>query len=243
MTIFLMQSKSRSMIWMFFFFFFFFVVVVLTGMQSGVRAFSLVQNTRQPLTTTTTRQLSMTVRFATDDDDDVTDGSLIGSIDDSNYISLLRGTKMMNQPLLVDAYTTWCGPCKLIEPTLIKCAHEWKDCGLQVVKYNVESNQSHQFKLELTLQGYLPRSLPCLILFVQEQAVAKLDGACTYDQLEQFLYDNWPLSTATTTRTKLQQQQQSSSSWKQQQQDKKHNVGLISFAGMSGRDDYMLSAE
>ncbi len=46
-----------------------------------------------------------------------------------------------NQPVLVDFYATWCGPCQLAAPILEKLAEEFKG-QLMVVKIDVDQNRN-----------------------------------------------------------------------------------------------------
>lgn len=143
-------------------------------------------------------------------------------IDDFNYADILRGDK----PVLVDACAQWCGPCKLIFPTLQRCAETWSE-RLVVARYDVEQgNHSGDLKLELLLQDALPTSLPMLILFEKQKVVAKHNGVITAEQLEEFLMAN------------LSQPQLQAASNKQQK-----TAGFVSLSSSSlGGDDYMLSS-
>jgi len=55
----------------------------------------------------------------------------IPSLDDSNKDQILAD----DRTVVIDAYATFCGPCKLIEPVVERCAAERGD--IQFVKYNV----------------------------------------------------------------------------------------------------------
>lgn len=122
--------------------------------------------------------------------------SFIVPIDDTNYGTLLSGDSMV----LVDACAKWCGPCKLIEPVLERCAQK-RHSHLTVARYDIESERSTHFKFELLLQKVLPRSLPSLILFHGSKALISRSGVITDDELEAFLNDHWPHPTTTSTST------------------------------------------
>ena len=61
------------------------------------------------------------------------------------------------QPVLVDFYADWCGPCKVIGPVVEELANEY-DGKIDVRKVNVDDNA------ELTRQLGI-RGIPTLILF------------------------------------------------------------------------------
>ena len=99
-----------------------------------------------------TRRASSTASYAAS-----SDGTVIDLLD-SNFKSLFHSEK----PLLIDAYATFCGPCKLIEPVIQSCAQNWSH-SLVVSRWNVEALQT-DVKIELMLQGANPNKLPTLIL-------------------------------------------------------------------------------
>jgi len=137
---------------------------------------------------------------------------------DSNYQTLLRGDGD-NRAVLVDACAPWCGPCKLIEPALKRCGERWAR-HLKVVKFDVESGQT-DVKLELLMQGVMPRALPSLILFHDGKAIAKHKGVITEEQLDAFVESNLPPEVLCKERA---------------------GAGRVSFASRNGGDDYMLSS-
>lgn len=69
---------------------------------------------------------------------------------------------------LVDFYAPWCGPCKMMAPTLDKLAHEYE--GKVVIgKLNVDEN-------DRTAMQYDIRSIPTLIFFKDGEMVARMEG-------------------------------------------------------------------
>jgi len=84
-----------------------------------------------------------------------------------------------DQPVLVDFWAVWCGPCRMIAPTVEALAKEYVGKA-KVAKVNVDDNQ-------LTPSQYGIRGIPTLLLFkggrVQEQIV----GAASRDMIENMI--------------------------------------------------------
>ncbi|CAM4382439.1 thioredoxin TrxA [Bordetella muralis] len=83
------------------------------------------------------------------------------------------------QPVLVDYWAAWCGPCKMIAPLLEEVASEYAG-RLTVAKLNVDENQD-------TAAKYGIRGIPTLMLFKDGQAAATKVGALSKSQLTAFL--------------------------------------------------------
>jgi thioredoxin 1 len=65
------------------------------------------------------------------------------------------------QPVLVDFWADWCGPCKMISPLLDEIAKE-KAGTIKVAKVNVDENQGLSMK-------YNVRAIPALLFFKNGQ--------------------------------------------------------------------------
>ena len=72
-------------------------------------------------------------------------------------------------PVVVDFWAEWCGPCKMIAPTLEEIAVEHKG-RLQVAKLNVDDNPDVARRFDVM-------SIPTLLVFSDGEPVKRLVGA------------------------------------------------------------------
>jgi thioredoxin 1 len=84
-----------------------------------------------------------------------------------------------DKPVLVDFWAPWCGPCRVIAPSLEEIAEEQSD-SLRIVKLNVDENQQ-------TAAQYGVMSIPTLIVFKNGAAAKTIVGALPKKRLVQEL--------------------------------------------------------
>ena len=82
------------------------------------------------------------------------------------------------QPVLVDFWAPWCGPCRIVAPHLEELDSERED--LRVVKLNVDDNPQ-------TAATYNVMSIPTLLLFRHGQVAKQIVGAMPKSRMLQEL--------------------------------------------------------
>ncbi len=84
-----------------------------------------------------------------------------------------------SEPVVVDFWAEWCGPCKMIGPSLEEIAKEMAG-KVKVVKLNVDENPAVSAKLGI-------RSIPTLLLFKDGQVAAQKVGAAPKGELVKWI--------------------------------------------------------
>jgi thioredoxin 1 len=90
----------------------------------------------------------------------------ISDVTDNNFQAEVLES---DRTVLVDFWAPWCGPCRVIAPTLEELAEERSD-ELRVVKLNVDENQMISAQYEVM-------SIPTLIVFKNGEIAKKIIGA------------------------------------------------------------------
>ncbi len=101
-------------------------------------------------------------------------GSLADVTDSNFQAEVLEST----EAVLVDFWAPWCGPCRVIAPSLEEINEERSD--LRVVKLNVDENQA-------TAAKYNVMSIPTLIVFKNGEVAKQIVGALPKNRLVQEL--------------------------------------------------------
>lgn len=80
-----------------------------------------------------------------------------------------------DQPVLVDFWAEWCGPCRMVAPVLEEIAEEKGD-QLKIAKLNVDENPE-------TARNYKVMSIPTLLVFAGGEEKKRIVGAKGKEQL------------------------------------------------------------
>lgn len=82
-------------------------------------------------------------------------------------------------PVLVDFWAEWCGPCKMIAPSLEELASEYSG-KLKIAKINIDENQDTPRKFGI-------KGIPTLQIFKNGNLEAQKVGAVPKSQLKAFI--------------------------------------------------------
>jgi thioredoxin 1 len=83
-----------------------------------------------------------------------------------------------NEVVFVDFYANWCGPCKMLTPSVEKLANEHPE--VKVVKVDIDNEP------EIAM-NYQVQSIPTLITFKNGEATARQLGFVPYEKLEDMI--------------------------------------------------------
>ena len=83
------------------------------------------------------------------------------------------------EPVVVDFWAEWCGPCRMIAPALEEIAGQLGD-KVKIVKLNVDENPD-------TAAKYGIMSIPTLLMFKNGEISSRQVGAAPKQKLEQWI--------------------------------------------------------
>ena len=95
------------------------------------------------------------------------------TITNENFESLKNGA----QPLVVDFWATWCGPCRMVAPVIAELAEAY-DGKVTVAKCDVEECEDLAAEFGI-------RNIPTILFFKDGQVVDKLIGAQPKAKIEE----------------------------------------------------------
>ncbi|MBQ1669262.1 MAG: thioredoxin [Prevotella sp.] len=95
------------------------------------------------------------------------------TITSENFESLKNG----NEPLVVDFWATWCGPCRMVGPVISKLAEKY-DGKIVVGKCDVEENEDLASEFGI-------RNIPTILFFKGGDVVDKVVGAQSEAKLDE----------------------------------------------------------
>lgn len=99
---------------------------------------------------------------------------------------MIKGTKdnfkeevmKAKEKVLIDFNADWCGPCRMLRPTLDDIAAN--NDNIKIVSINIDDEDELADKYEVS-------SIPCLVLIKDGKEVNRNVGLITQDQLESFI--------------------------------------------------------
>lgn len=93
---------------------------------------------------------------------------------ESNFATEIVGSQGL---AMVDFWAVWCGPCRIVAPSVEALADEYQEKGLKVAKVDVDSNPSIAAQFGI-------RSIPTIMFFKDGKVVDQVIGAVPKDALE-----------------------------------------------------------
>lgn len=103
-------------------------------------------------------------------------GEFAREVTDAEFEADVLGS---DKPVLVDFWAEWCGPCRMIAPSVEAVAEDFKDRA-GVFKMNVDENMN-------VPQRYGVRGIPTLILFKNGEEQERIVGAVSKEAIAQVI--------------------------------------------------------
>jgi thioredoxin 1 len=100
----------------------------------------------------------------------------VQTLTDTNFEQTVNNP---SQPVLVDFWAEWCGPCRRLAPTVEELANDY-DGRVVVAKMNVDENPATPMRFSI-------RGIPTLLLFKGGQLVEQVVGLADKTELKKLL--------------------------------------------------------
>jgi thioredoxin 1 len=100
----------------------------------------------------------------------------VGKVSDADFENVVLKA---NEPVVVDFWAEWCGPCRMIAPALEEISGALAG-KVKIVKLNVDENPA-------TAAKYGVMSIPTLMLFKNGELASRQVGAAPRQKLEQWI--------------------------------------------------------
>jgi thioredoxin 1 len=97
----------------------------------------------------------------------------VPEFDDNNFETEVLASK---DPVLVDFWAPWCGPCRMIAPLIEELARE-NSTGVKIGKLNTDNAQRTAIKYDVT-------SIPTLMIFKAGQVIDRMVGVQPKSRLQ-----------------------------------------------------------
>jgi thioredoxin 1 len=97
-------------------------------------------------------------------------------ITEENYDSEVGGSDL---PVVIDFYTTWCGPCKITKPIFNELALEYVG-RVKFACLNIDQHRNLSIKFGIT-------SIPTFIFIKDNVALGKVIGGKSHSDLKEFI--------------------------------------------------------
>ena len=101
----------------------------------------------------------------------------VSKVSDADFEALVLKSA---EPVVVDFWAEWCGPCRMIAPALEEIAAGALAGKVKIVKLNVDENPGTAAKFGIM-------SIPTLMLFKDGQLASRQVGAAPKQKLEQWI--------------------------------------------------------
>jgi thioredoxin 1 len=91
-----------------------------------------------------------------------------------------------DKPVLVDFWAAWCVPCQMVSPIVEQIAKAYSG-RLITVKVNVEEKQNIAAPYQIV-------SIPTVMMFWKGQALLRIIGVQTFEEIKQQIDAHWPVT-------------------------------------------------